>query len=89
MRKRKPILFRFYKFNQDDTYIHNSLRLFGFNWWCCYYYNQQGWFRIFGRGLKWKNTEKYGLLFSERNGFWKGISIGKWRISRLKYYNNY
>jgi hypothetical protein len=49
----------------------------------CYYDNRFGWFRIFGRGLKWKDITIHELLFSERNGYSKAITIGKWRISIL------
>jgi len=42
-----------------------------------------GWFRIFGYGLKIKDTTKYDLLYSERNGYSKAITIGRWRISCL------
>lgn len=46
-----------------------------------------GWFRFFGRGLHWKDTTRYNLLFSERQGYRKSITIGKWRIGYLKYKN--
>ena len=42
-----------------------------------------GWFRIFGIGLHWKDTTKHRLYFSERNGYKKGLNIGKYRISIL------
>ncbi len=74
--------FRFYNFNTLDA-THHSLRLFGVNWWAFYYQNRLGWFRLFGRGFKWKDTSIHGLLFGERNGYSKGIQIGKWRISYL------
>jgi hypothetical protein len=44
---------------------------------------------LFGRGLKWKDITMWKdnpLLFSERNGKMKAITIGKWRISSLKSY---
>jgi hypothetical protein len=43
-----------------------------------------GWFRIFGFGLKWKDSNKYMLLFSERNGYTKIYKIGKYWIGFLK-----
>ncbi len=49
----------------------------------CYYKNRFGWFRIFGYGLKYKNISIHKLMFSERNGFSKGITIGNWRIGIL------
>lgn len=36
----------------------------------------RGWFRFFGIGLSWKH-ENYGLTFSQRNGYFKYIRIGK------------
>jgi hypothetical protein len=74
--------FRFYNFNTLDA-LHHSLRLFGVSCWAFYYQNRFGWFRLFGRGLKWKDTSIHGLMFSERNGYSKGIQIGKWRIGYL------
>ena len=53
---------------------------------CCafYYCDGFGWFRLFGKGMKWKNINKHLLLFSERYGYSKGITVGNWRISLLK-----
>lgn len=45
-------------------------------------YNNGGWIRIFGRGIKWKH-EKLGLLFSERIGKHKYIKIGRWIFGYL------
>jgi len=45
-------------------------------------FKDTGWFRLFGRGLKWKH-ENLGLLFSERNGYKKYLKIGKWIIGYL------
>jgi len=52
--------------------------------WSSYNKNGLGWFRIFGYGLKWKNIKHRPLLFSERHGYTKGITIMNWRISTLK-----
>ena len=49
-----------------------------------YYHNGIGWVRIFGKGLSWKNLHTHILLFGERNGYTKGIRIGKWYVSILK-----
>jgi len=46
------------------------------------HFKDTGWFRLFGRGLKWKH-ESLGLLFSERNGYTKYLKIGKWIIGYL------
>ena len=75
--------FRYYKVNINDTYSHHSLRLFGFSVWAFYYHDGFGWFRIFEKGLKWKDITKYQLLFSERYGHTKAITIGRWRMSLL------
>lgn len=74
--------FRLYNFN-DNAVIHHSLRLFGRSCWAFYYFNRFGWFRLFGIGIKWKDISIHGLLFSERNGYAKGLKIGKWLISFL------
>ena len=49
------------------------------------YYKSDGfmWFRLFERGLVFKNTKKTPLTFSERNGVVKCLRIGKWAISYL------
>lgn len=52
--------------------------------WVSYYKNRFGWFRLFGSGLKIKDTTYHPLLFSERNGYTKGIKIGSWYIGILK-----
>lgn len=60
-----------------------SFYLFVFNCWSFYYHNRFGWFRIFGKGLKWKDVSIHRLTFNERNGYSKGIQIGKWYIGIL------
>jgi hypothetical protein len=42
-----------------------------------------GWFRIFGFGLSWKNTDTVDLLFSERV-LKRGFQVGKYRVHFLK-----
>lgn len=44
----------------------------------------RGWFRLFGKGLSWKNYKKYGLTFSQRNKLTKTIKIGRYAITFLK-----
>ena len=51
--------------------------------WSFYYKDRSGWFRIFGKGLKWKDVTRHDLLFSERNGYSKALNVGKWRIGFL------
>lgn len=42
-----------------------------------------GWFRLFGRGFGWKNTQIIPLLFSERNGYRKHLMLGRFSIAYL------
>lgn len=72
----------YYNFNTNSS-KHHSLKLFGISVWSFFYENRFGWFRLFGKGLKWKDTSTYQLWFSETNGYTKGVQIGKWRISLL------
>ena len=77
-------LFRFYNFDTNNGIHNHSLRLFGGTCWSFYYHNRFGWFRLFGKGLKWKDVTIYELIFSERQKLTKVLTIGKWRISFLK-----
>jgi len=51
----------------------------------CWHYKKDAmlWFRIFGCGLCFRNLDKYPKNFSERNGYSKGLSIGKICITTL------
>lgn len=40
----------------------------------------QGWVRLFGYGVAWKDSTVIRPLFSERNGFIQWFSIGPWRV---------
>lgn len=60
-----------------------SFKLFGVRVFSYYYHNRFGWFRIFGRGLKWKDTSMHPLIFSERYGYAKFMRIGKWIVGVL------
>jgi len=42
-----------------------------------------GFFKLFGVGLRWKDTSRHRMFFSERNGITKALKIGSWRISFL------
>ena len=50
-----------------------------------YSYRSDGffWFRIFGRGLCFKNVKKHGLTFSQRMGIKKTFIILNWSIQYL------
>jgi hypothetical protein len=45
--------------------------------------DDSGWFRLFGRGFYWKNTDTAWISFSERNGYKKTIKINKYLIGYL------
>lgn len=70
----------------DENYEDHShsFHPWGLKVWSSYYFDGFGWFRIFGKGLKWKDTTRYMLFFSERHGFAKALNLGKWRIGFLK-----
>ena len=51
---------------------------------CGYYDNGIGWFRIFGYGLKFKDSNRHSLLFSERYRYTKWLRKGHWYIGLLK-----
>ncbi len=61
-----------------------SLELFGINIFSMYYDDRFGWFRLLGKGLKFKDVTVHNLIFSERNGYKKFIKIKNWIISYLK-----
>lgn len=47
------------------------------------YGESRGWFRIFGKGLSWKDNTIYYPLFSERYGYRKSLKIKNWTIMFL------
>lgn len=64
--------------------MYRHFKPFGISIFALFYDNRFGWFRVFGRGLKWKDTKIHCLTFSERNGYSKAIRIGCWRVGWLK-----
>ena len=72
-----------YIFKDHKNYTGSSLLILGINILSFYYYNRFGWFRIFGRGLAWKDTSIHRLMFSELWGHTKTLSIGTWSIKYL------
>jgi len=46
---------------------------------------ESGFIKLFNKGFAWKNTLKYPLLFSERNGYTKGVKIGRMYFNFLSY----
>lgn len=63
--------FKFYNFSNNKMLYH-SLRMFGSTWWVFYYSKRFGWFRLFGAGLKWKDSSIYKD---------KGLKIGNWVLN--------
>ncbi len=72
--------FKLEKDNKDRQYV---LRLCGVSICAIALSNGIGWMRILGKGIRWKDTTKHRLYFSERNGYRKALNIGKWRLSLL------
>lgn len=66
--------------NAGTQYV---LRIFNINLWTSWHFAKIGWFRIFGKGIKYKHITQ-GLLFSERYGYTKFLKIGDWIIGYLK-----
>lgn len=50
-----------------------------------YLYAEQraGWFRLFGVGIGWKDTRRFRLSFSERNGYKRHLMVGYWSLAIL------
>lgn len=44
-------------------------------------YNGGGWIRLFGFLLRWKNTEKWPMTFSEKYGHAKVLRLGKFMVA--------
>jgi hypothetical protein len=42
-----------------------------------------GWVRVLGIGVRWKDTTKHDLMFSERTGKRKYLKIGDYAFSYL------
>ena len=73
-----------YRNPDDDDVDRHSISIFGWKIWEYYYHERFGWFRLFGKGLKWKDVSIHGLVFSERQKKTKSLTINNWRISFLK-----
>lgn len=64
-----------------DNRKQYCIRLFGYDIFVLTIYLRHGWFRLFGRGLRWKNNSEW-ILASE--GYGKVFfSIGEWEIYYL------
>ncbi len=76
---------RFTKGNATEVGIKScSLTVMGRLAFGYYYRNRFGWVRLLGIGVKWKDITIHPLIFSERYGYSKALTIGKWRIGILK-----
>ncbi len=65
--------------DKDFEYKVYKFQPFGLKIFYCMIFEDSGWFRLFGVGLKWKDRMRHNLTFSQR--------IGKeWYISTSKYY---
>jgi len=73
----------FVKTKIDENTTQYVLSLFGIILWVSTHSKKCGWFRIFGKGLKWKHINN-GLIFSERNGYRKYLRINKYFLSLLR-----
>lgn len=60
------------------------IKILGLSIWAFYYKDRFGWFRLFGRGLKFRDIAKHEPIFSERYGYATYLQIKKWRIGFLK-----
>jgi hypothetical protein len=49
----------------------------------CSYSSGIGFFRLFGKGLSWKDTTRYRLYFSERNNLYPALTIFNYRVSAI------
>lgn len=76
-------VFSFKTIHIDKNNWQFIVRIFGY---CLFAFSKSknsAWFRIFGSGLKWKHVSQT-LLFSERYGYRKFITICNWRVFLLK-----
>mgnify|MGYP003402919026 CR=1 FL=1 len=64
-----------------DNRKQYCIRLFGYDVFVLTIYLKHGWFRLFGRGLRWKNNSEW-ILESEGYGCILG-KIRKWEIYYL------
>lgn len=65
-----------------DKYKPFYVKLFGYYILSVMIWGNTGWFRLFSKGLQWKQKDAE-MLFSERSGKTKSIVIGNWRIKYL------
>jgi len=53
-----------------------------------YYTKGMFWLRVFEIGLWFASYRVHPPLFSERNGFVHTLSLGKWRVKALPFWEN-
>ena len=73
------IIFKHYNFSKQ----HGSLKIMNISVFSYYAGDRYFWFRVFNHGLCIKDTTKYEMLFSERNGLIFKLMIGKWLIKSV------
>lgn len=60
-----------------------NIKVFNYYLFSLYSNNGFKWFRLFGKGLVFKDINKHNLLFSERYGYKKYFKINKWLIKTI------
>lgn len=72
------------RFRKTKKSNYKQFTIFGYAWLCILNDECYGWFRLFGRGLKWRRLSTTEPLFSEINGFDKRIKVFGYSIGLLK-----
>lgn len=80
-------MFSLYSFLTRTKIMQKSIKFKNIPIFSFYYLNRFGWIRIFGVGIKWKDTLIDSLTFSERNKISTGFQIYNWYIGFLPYHN--
>lgn len=81
------MVFEIKKYNYtylDENADQYSIYFFGWLFFTLSLGNKIGWFRLFGRGISWKNIKKHDLLFSEKHGYVRRIVIGHWQFRLVR-----
>lgn len=72
------------KTNKGTKHEYKFIKLFSNKFFIYYSRKDSGWFRLFGRGLSWKDLRVHSLNFSERYGYVKYLKLGNYAIRKLK-----
>ena len=68
---------------QFDNWQKGKLTQVSMKHFCLTLYTGGGWLRLFGFWIKWKDTSRHPLLFSERMKLTKFFRIGNWIFGYL------